>query len=218
MSWTCEQLEARLSDYLDGHLSAEELQGFSGHVAACSRCAPLVAQVSSVLARVHVLEPAEPPQRLIHNILDATIGPQPAAAPVGWLGWMRLAMQPRFAMGLVTVVLALLFVSQALGIQWNRIEMADLKPVNLYRSANSRAHLLYARGVKFVNDLRVVYEIQTRLEPQPEAQPQPQRAPGATESQPDPRRERDLNRADDLKPVPVLLASALGGLPGRSIR
>lgn len=220
MSWTCEQVEARLSDYLDGQLHAEELRGFSGHLAACDRCAPLVAQVSGVMARVHALAPVEPPPRLVHNILDQTLGPRhAAAAPVGILGWLRLMAQPRFAMGAVTVVLALFFVSQGLGIEWNKVEMADLKPVNLYRAADRRAHLLYARGVKFVNDLRVVYEIQTRLEPQPEppaAQPQ-QRAPGSTEGQPDPRRQRDLNRADELR-VPSVLASGFPGVPGRSLR
>jgi len=219
MSWTCEQVEARLSDYLDGQLHAEELQGFSGHLATCDRCAPLVAQVSGVMARVHALAPVEPPPRLIHNILDQTLGPRHVpAAPTGMLGWLRLLMQPRFAMGAVTVVLALFFMSQGLGIEWSKVEMADLKPVNLYRAADRRAHLLYARGVKFVNDLRVVYEIQTRLEPQPEPAAQPQqRAPGSTETQPDPRRQRDLNRADELR-LPSVLASGLPGVPGRSLR
>lgn len=219
MSWTCEQVEARLSDYLDGQLPAGELQSFAAHLAACNRCAPLVAQVSGVMARVHALSPVEPPPRLMHNILDQTLGPRHvAAAPSGMLGWLRLLTQPRFAMGMVTVVLAFFFVSQGLGIEWSKVEMADLKPVNLYRAADRRAHLLYARGVKFVNDLRVVYEIQTRLEPQqePAAQPQ-QRAPGSTEGQPDPRRQRDLNRADELR-VPSVLASGFPGVPGRSLR
>jgi anti-sigma factor RsiW len=219
MNWTCEQLEERLSDYLDGLLKAEELKGFSGHLAGCDRCAALVAQVSGMVARVHAMEAVEPPPQLAHNILEQTLGPRrPKAAATNWMDWVRAVLQPRFAMGLVTVVLSIFVASQALGIEWGKVEMSDLAPANLYRSANSRAHLLYGRSVKFVNDLRVVYEIQTRLEPQPEAQPQPQpRAPGTTESKPDPRRERDLNRADELKKMPILLASIIG-TPGRSIR
>jgi hypothetical protein len=42
------------------------------------------------------------------------------------------------------------------------------------RTANRQAHLTYARGAKFVNDLRVVYEIQSRLGSQPEPQSAPQ--------------------------------------------
>jgi anti-sigma factor RsiW len=219
MTWTCEQLEERLSDYLDGHLSAEELKGFSGHLAGCDRCAPLVAQVSGMVARVHAMNPVEPPFGLEHRILDQTLGPRrPKAAERSLLDWVRLAVQPRFAMGLATVVLSIVVASSALGIEWRKVQLSDLKPTNLYQSANSRAHLLYARSVKFVNDLRVVYEIQTRLEPQPEAQPQPQqRAPGTTETKPDPRRGRDLNRADELKKAPILLASIMG-TPGRSNR
>jgi anti-sigma factor RsiW len=219
MNWNCEQLEERLSDYLDGLLGAAELKGFSGHVAGCDRCAALVAQVGGMVARVHAMAPVEPPFGLEHNILDQTLGPRRTkAAESTWRDWVRLVLQPRFAMGLATIVLSIFVASQALGIEWGKVEMSDLAPGSLYRSANSRAHLIYARSVKFVNDLRVVYEIQTRLEPQPEAQPQPeQRAPGTTESKPDPRRERDLNRADELKKMPILLASIVG-TPGRSVR
>ena len=191
MTWNCEQIEARLSDYLDGHLSAEELQNFSGHLATCDRCAPMVAQVSGVIARVHALEHVEPPPRLIHNILDQTLGPR--KTPAGWravLEWLWPKAHPRFALGVATVALAVAVVLTNLDIEWNKLGWADLKPANVYNATDRRAHLLYARGVKFVNDLRVVYEIQTRLEPQqqPEAQPkeqpqqQPQRAPGDRKS------------------------------------
>ena len=45
------------------------------------------------------------------------------------------------------------------------------------RSANRQAHLAYARGAKFVNDLRVVYEIQSRLQPEQEPANSPVVAP-----------------------------------------
>jgi hypothetical protein len=56
----------------------------------------------------------------------------------------------------------------------------------LARAANRQAHLVYAHGAKFVNDLRLVYEIQSRFSapeaagsgeanpaPQPPLDPQP---------------------------------------------
>ena len=49
MNWTCEQTEARLSDYLDGFLQPAEQAAFDLHVNACERCTPLVAGVSHVL-------------------------------------------------------------------------------------------------------------------------------------------------------------------------
>jgi hypothetical protein len=161
----------------------------------------------------------EPPPRLVHNILEHNLGPQ--KAPAGWgavLEWLWPKAHPRFAMGLVTVALAVAVVAPTLGIEWSKLTWADLYPANIYNAADRRVHLMYARGVKFVNDLRVVYEIQTRLEPQQEPPPQPQpRAPGSTESQPDPRRQRDLNRANELN-LPRVLASAFPGVPRRSLR
>ena len=56
------------------------------------------------------------------------------------------------------------------GIYAERWKHADLSPATVMRTANRQAHLTFAKSAKFVNDLRVVYEIQTRL--QPETQPQ----------------------------------------------
>lgn len=223
MNWNCEQIEARLSDYLDKSLDGADLLAFTTHTRTCERCGALVAKVGGLVTRMQALEAVEPPPRIVYNILDQTLGPRHRTeAPASVLGWLRWVVQPRFAMGVVAVVLTVVIMSQTLGIEWSKIERKDLAPASLYRAANSQAHLVYARGVKFVNDLRVVYEIQTRLETRPESQPQrpqppPQRAPGSTESKPDPRRGRDLNRANELRPLPILLASAFGA-PGRSVR
>ena len=54
MTWTCEQTEARLSDYLDGVLQPAEQAAFDLHVNGCERCTPLVASVSHVLAGLRI--------------------------------------------------------------------------------------------------------------------------------------------------------------------
>ncbi|HMD32521.1 MAG TPA: hypothetical protein VKG84_11475, partial [Candidatus Acidoferrales bacterium] len=51
-----------------------------------------------------------------------------------------------------------------LGINPKKITADDFNPINIYRAADRHAHLTYARGVRYVNDLRVVYEIRSRLE------------------------------------------------------
>src|SRR5438046_4506744 len=76
MSWTCEQTEARLSDYLDGLLQPAEQAAFDLHVNTCERCTPLVASVSHVLGGLHKLEQIEPSPRLVNSILTVTQGPQ----------------------------------------------------------------------------------------------------------------------------------------------
>jgi len=172
MKWTCEQIEEQLSDYVDGLLSEEEGREFSAHVAGCVNCAPLVATVSTLVTRMHALEPVETPLRLVPNILDQTLGPRRTETRQGWRGWfawLEPMMQPRFAMGVASLVVTFFILIQVTGIRAKNVSAADLNPANLYRTANRHAHLVYARGAKFVNDLRVVYEIQSRL--RPEAQP-----------------------------------------------
>src|SRR6267378_3413137 len=74
MNWTCEQTEARLSDYLDGLFQPAEQSVFNHHVNTCERCAPLVAAVARTLGSLYALEPVEAPKELESAILTATLG------------------------------------------------------------------------------------------------------------------------------------------------
>jgi len=192
MSWSCVQVEERLSDYLENALSENEEREFRAHADSCSRCAPLVAQVSRMLGNLHALELEPVPPILASKILDQTLGPQKAKR--NWLSWLPVLWQPRFATGLVTVLATALIIFHATGgVKKSKLTLADFNPVNIIQSANSQAHLAFARGVKFVNDLRVVYEIQSRLQPATSGTPG-QQAPSATPSQQKPPNESQQNR------------------------
>ena len=100
MNWTCEQTEARLSDYLDGLLQPAEQSAFNLHVNICERCAPLVAGVAHTLGGLYALEAVEPPPQLEIAILTATLG-----AP-SWRNarrWLRSLQSPRFVYSLASV-------------------------------------------------------------------------------------------------------------------
>ena len=220
MTWNCEQIEGRLSDYVDRLLDAGERSAFEEHVAGCARCAPLVKSVAGLVAEMHHLEPLEAPPRLVYKILDRTLGPRTERKGWRtWLGWLRWVWQPRFAYGAVSVLVTAVVLFQALGIPVRRPTLADLNPVNMYRAADRRAHLIYARGAKFVTDLRVVYEIQSRLRPEAEPQPAPEQKPGPGQSNgPQPKSPRQLNRANDSSQNLMVLSCILSASPGRSYR
>ncbi len=119
MSWTCEQTEARLSDYLDGMLNSAELAEFTAHVPSCARCAPLVASVSNLLTGLHGMEQIAEPPRLVYSILDKTLGPREAVT--GWramLAWVRGAASIRLAYGALSVAATLIIVATASGFSW----------------------------------------------------------------------------------------------------
>ena len=203
MSWTCEQTEARLSDYLDGLLQPAEQAAFDLHVNTCERCTPLVASVSHVLGGLHKLEQIEPSPRLVNSILTVTQGPQT------WRNakrWLRSLQSPRFVYSAASVAATIVLLLTATGFNWRKPKLADLAPATLYRNANSQAHIMYARSTKFVSDLRVVYEIQSRMNEadqnpalREETIPQksPKKEPGRTDNS-NPSSPKQQNRADEI--------------------
>jgi anti-sigma factor RsiW len=216
MTWNCEQIEARLSDYLDGLLSPAERLEFETHANSCEHCAQLVASISHVLNGVHSLAQIEPPPQLVYSILNQTLGPREAKK--GWrvaFGWLSGLASARFAYSAISVAASLLLLLTASGFSWRKPKLADLSPVNVYRNADRQAHLVYAKSTKFVSDLRVVYEIQSRLNkdtdlPTTPESTVPQTAPGKNPGRTDgtrPTTPRQQNRADGIGRELELLAT-----------
>jgi anti-sigma factor RsiW len=194
MDWNCAHTEERLSDYLDGALSPAEAAAFSTHAAGCASCRQLVARVGGLVSQMHGISAARVPVALVAKILAATIGSRtPERFSTRRLAWLPTIWRPRFAMGMATVAASFVIVFHATTAKPGKI---DLNPANIFRAANRQAHLTYARSTKFVNDLRVVYEIQSRLTARPESMSQPDSAPStqpapeqdqSPSSKPDPR-------------------------------
>lgn len=177
MDWNCTVTEERLSDVLDGALASGEQTAFSAHASQCEGCAQMVARVGAMVRGLHTLAPAEEPPYLVAKILRGTLGARASERTAErWLAWLLGIGQARFAMGVATVAVFLAIVLHVAAPRMQNVKAADLHPVTVARAVNRQAHLTYSRGVKFVNDLRVVYEIQSRFASQPEPAAPP--APG----------------------------------------
>jgi anti-sigma factor RsiW len=212
MKWTCELIEERLSEHLEGTLDAQDARSFMAHVGGCERCTKLVASVSNMLTTVQHLEPLPLPEDLEVKILKATLGPQWKRKKrwAGWLGWIQPVLQPRLAMGFATVIFGGFLTMQAAGVD---VSVKDLTWWNVKR----QAHLTYARSVKFVNDIRVVYEIQTRLqnasEKETDTDTKEKKEPDNNE-----RRKRESNQLNARPCDLCAVAAIVNVVPGRSIR
>jgi hypothetical protein len=228
MTWTCDQIEARLSDYLDGLLVGSDRQAFEEHADSCANCAPLLASVRSLVGELHAMEEIEAPPRLVYAILDKTLGPREATT--NWEGFLKLIRglaTPKFAYGAASVFATLIILMSAAGFSFRKPKLADLHPATMYRTADRQAHLVYARGVKYVSDLRVVYEIQSRLRQDDnnlqttpeEALPKsvPEKTPGQSNEH-NPSQPKQQNRANGVGRQVELLATEFPMVAERSDR
>jgi hypothetical protein len=167
---------------------------------------------------MHSMEQLEAPPRLVYSILDKTLGPRETAT--GWaavLGWVRGMASMRFAYGALSVAGTFVILLSAVGFSWRKPKLADLQPASIYRKADGQAHRAYAKGIKFVNDLRVVSEIQSRLRQDSDLQTNPEsvapssspeKQPGRTDGS-KPATPRQQNRANDVTRQIEVLADEL---------
>ena len=223
MNWTCEQTELLLTDYLDGLLQPEQQHAFDLHVNSCERCTPLVASVTHTISNLRALPELELPTRFVYNVLDATLGPRETVT--GWAAiraWVRGIASPRFAYGALSLAATYLMIVTVSGVNWKKPKLADLSPVNVSRNVNRQVQIGYARSTKYFSDLRVVYEIQSKLRQDnqlptaPEGtipETTPQKDPGRTDGT-QPATPRQQNRANDVNSQTQMLAEELPILSG----
>jgi len=148
----------------------------------------------------------------------------------GWQGFLnaiRGLATPKFAYGAASVMATLIVVLGASGFSLRKPKLADLRPAAIYQSADRGVHLVRARCVKYVSDLRVVYEIQSRLrqdennlQTAPEEmlpKSSPEKNPGQTDDH-KPSQPRQQNRANEISRQVEMLAVEMPMLGIRSIR
>jgi len=228
MTWTCDQIEAQLSDYIEGLLPASERSEFEAHAAQCPECAPLIAGVRNVVTNLHSMEQVEVSSRLVQSILNQTLGPQEKVTRWQTLqNLIRGLATPKFAYGVASVMATFLILFSASGISLRKPKLADLEPSNVFRNVDRRYHLAKAGTVKYFSDLRVVYEIQSRLrQDQNELQVTPDEStPKVTPENKEPgqsddrsHQQKQQNRANEIGRQFEMLAAQCPAVLERSFR
>ncbi len=208
----CIEFDALLSDALEGTLKGPKLGDFQSHAQVCEVCGPMFADSQAGQAWLAKLEDIEPPAELVRNIMVATTGLRPS-----W--WERfqasfltpmvnLARQPRFAMSF-----GMAFFSLSVTLSIAGVRISDLKHVDLRPSAIKRTYYqTTAKVVKYYENIRVVYEVESRVREfkratTPAEQPPDQKdktRKNDTSGQPDQKQERNYSQGEN-QPV---LASA----------
>lgn len=175
----CNEFDALLSDAVEERLSAEKMTEFEGHSRTCATCGPLMAEATSGRHWLKSLAEIEPPAHMVENILVATTGLDTARLREGvsartetsWFERMRerasllvspvlaVARQPRFAMSFGMVFFSLSITLSLAGVKLSDMKRVDLRPASVKRSYYETS----GRVIKYYENIRFVYEIESRM-------------------------------------------------------
>jgi anti-sigma factor RsiW len=164
----CADLEILLCDYVDQTLDARAKAQVERHLAGCAACAELARDAAAAVGFLARVEAVQPPAELITRILFQIPNRRQSAEPRRglreWLGRLvEPILQPRLAMGMAMTILSFAMLGRFAGIQPRQLSAADLNPAKIWATLDDRAHRTWERAVKYYENLRFVYEIQTRL-------------------------------------------------------
>jgi hypothetical protein len=173
----CQEFDNLLMDAIDGVLSGNVLDRFQAHAGSCRSCGPLLAEVEAGRNWLKDLTEVEPPANLVNNILASTTGVDtqrlrttvPVRQPrVSWLERVQasflepiwgLVRQPRFAMSF-----GMAFFALSVGLTVAGVKPADIRAIDLRPSAVRHTYYnTQARVVRYVDNVRAVYEMQAAL-------------------------------------------------------
>lgn len=180
----CLEIDELLCDYVDGTLEASRKPAFEAHVAECAACRELVGDVMGAVQFMERAELVQPPKELVTRILYHTPKPVPvldALAKQDWLRrWVAPLIQPRFAMGMAMTILSFSMLGKFVT-PVRQLKPSDLDPVKVWRSVDDSAHRTWDRFVKYYDNMKLVYEVQTAID---EFKGNPEETPEAVKSNP----------------------------------
>lgn len=164
--FACNQVDELLCDYVDRTLNAEQKQAFESHVQSCAACAELVADVTGATSFLERVSGVEAPRELITRILYNTPKEAPLLEKLSPKSWLRRflspMLQPRFAMGMAMTILSFSMLGKFVT-PVRQLKPSDLDPVKVFRSIDEGVHRTWDNAVKYYDNLRLVYEIQTAI-------------------------------------------------------
>lgn len=171
MKLNCAEFEILLCDAVDGQLRGEAQEAFEAHRSSCAACAEYAADVLGATAFMERAATVEPPKELVTKILyDLPRAPKSIASG-GASGlrsvlsrWLGPVLAPKLAMGMAMTVLSLSMLANVFKVPVRPLSAVDLDPVKIWVSVDDQAHRAWNRAVKYYENLRLVFEIQSRLQ------------------------------------------------------
>jgi hypothetical protein len=183
----CAEFEVVLADYLDDSLAPGDRTALEQHAASCPGCREFMREAAGAVTFLKRVQSPLPPPELITRL--AYLAPMgKTREPLEQRGffsrltsqWLQPVLRPRWAMGMAMTILSFSMLERCTGVRIQRIQPADLNPVRIWGGVEDKALRVKDRAVKYYENIRLVYEIETRLK---DLQNQQDAAPSQT-SQP----------------------------------
>lgn len=169
MTCNCAEFEILLCDAVDGQLRGEQKSAFEAHRLSCAACSEMAADVLGATAFLERAANVEPPKELLTRILFETTGGKQKAAREKRGLWGKAfsflgpVLQPKLAMGMAMTILSVSMLGQVFGFEVRQMRDWDLEPAKIWAGIEDGSHRQWSRIVKYYENLRVVFEIQSRL-------------------------------------------------------
>jgi len=220
----CAEFEALIGEALDGQLSGARKASFEAHRRVCEVCGPLFAEVQAGQKWLRSLEAVEPPAYLVRNILAATSGvvsrrslsaattadgrttPRGERVREWWdsfsASFVRpvaaFVRQPRFVMSFGMIFFSFSLALNAAGVKAKDLTKVDLRPAAVRHAYNGAQVWV----VQHYENIRFVYEIESKLRELKRANPPAEPPPAETKEnrknntsgQPEQRQDRNYSR------------------------
>ena len=168
----CLECEALLAEALDGTLHGPTLAAFEAHQLSCPSCHAMIQEASTGMHWLKGLGEAEPPRNLVHNILATTIGSLPSEQVVvrpcetfldkvkaRVAGFFGPVATPRFAMSFGMAFFSITMLLNVAGFHISDFQHLDLSSKGISKMYYSTQ----ARLVRYYENIRLVYEIESRV-------------------------------------------------------
>jgi Putative zinc-finger len=205
----CAQIEILICDYAEGTLGPAEAAEVERHLAGCTACAELARDSAAALSFIERAADVEPPPELITRILfDAPWSKSKNKSKYRvWVSALLSPIrQPKFAMGMALTVISLSMLAQFV-VPVRQLRPEDLKPTAVWAAMEDRGVRAWGRTVKFYNNLKFVYQIQTTLREWQQQDEDRRTEPNGGESRPGDDRKLPVNSSPGSGPA------ATGGAP-----
>ncbi|MBV9268986.1 MAG: zf-HC2 domain-containing protein [Acidobacteriaceae bacterium] len=173
----CSDVEIWLADYIDGTLASDLRAAVDEHASTCPACALFMEEAREGLAALSRFPAVEPPEDLLTRIaFQAPVGrarqvwEQPGLLSRLTSKWLQPLLQPKFAMGLAMTVISFGMLERCTGARVQDIQAADLSPVRVWDGIEDKAIRVRDRVVKYYENIRLVYEVESQLRQLEQAQ------------------------------------------------